>query len=46
MTGAIQAYIDVRTLQRLLQSTYGVLILVKVALMLVLVTSAGSTASA
>jgi copper transport protein len=36
-TGAIQAYIDVRTLHGLLHTTYGVLVLVKSALLLALI---------
>jgi copper transport protein len=37
ITGVVQAYIDVRTLHGLLHSTYGALILVKVALLLMLI---------
>jgi len=37
VTGVIQAYIDVRSLHGLLHTTYGALILVKVALLLVLI---------
>ncbi len=37
VTGVIQAYIDVRTLNALLHTTYGALILAKVALLLVLI---------
>jgi copper transport protein len=37
LTGAIQAYIDVRSLDGLLHTTYGVLVLVKVGLLLALV---------
>jgi copper transport protein len=36
-TGVLQAYIDVRSLHALLHSTYGALILVKVALLLLLI---------
>ncbi len=36
-TGAIQAYIDVRSLNGLLHTTYGVLVLVKVALLFALI---------
>ena len=36
-TGAVQAYIDVRTLHGLLHTTYGLLILAKVALLLTLI---------
>lgn len=38
LTGVVQAYIDVRTLHGLLHSTYGALIIAKVALLLVLIT--------
>jgi copper transport protein len=37
VTGAIQAYIDVRTLHGLVHTTYGVLVLVKSALLLALI---------
>jgi copper transport protein len=37
ITGVIQALIDVRTLHSLLETTYGVLVLVKIALLLVLI---------
>jgi copper transport protein len=37
LTGAVQAYIDVRSLHGLLHSTYGALILVKVGLLIALV---------
>jgi copper transport protein len=37
LTGVVQAYIDVRTLEALLHSTYGVLIIVKVILLLALI---------
>jgi copper transport protein len=37
LTGVVQAYIDVRTLEGLLHTTYGLLILVKVALLLSLI---------
>jgi copper transport protein len=37
ITGVVQAYIDVRSLHGLLHSTYGALILVKVALLLALI---------
>ncbi len=36
-SGVVQAYIDVRSIDALLNSTYGTLILIKVALMLVLI---------
>ena len=37
ITGVVQAYIDVRSVEGLLHSTYGALILIKVALLLVLI---------
>ncbi len=37
LTGVLQAYIDVRSVHALLHSTYGALIIVKVALLLVLI---------
>ena len=37
LTGVIQAYIDVRTLDGLFHTTYGLLVLVKVALLLSLI---------
>lgn len=37
LTGVVQAYIDVRSFHGLLHTTYGVLVLVKVALLLVLI---------
>jgi copper transport protein len=37
VTGVVQAYIDVRSLHGLLHSTYGALVIVKVALLLVLI---------
>jgi copper transport protein len=37
VTGVVQAYIDVRSLQALVETTYGALILVKVALLMALI---------
>ncbi len=37
ITGVVQAYIDVRSIEGLLHTTYGALILIKVALLLVLI---------
>jgi copper transport protein len=37
VTGVVQAYIDVRTLEALFNSTYGALILVKTALLIILI---------
>ena len=37
ITGVVQAYIDVRSFQGLLHSTYGALVIVKVVLLLVLI---------
>ncbi len=46
VTGVIQAYIDVRSFHGLFHTTYGALIIVKIALLSMLIGSAGSTANA